>query len=381
MNANRIRVLIQLNQLGYGGTEKAVLTILKNIDTRRFYVQVIFSSPGGMLKFARYFILKFFSSHYERMFKERFIDAYARLDEFQIFANGGLIRVLGWRGFKRAALKFRPDIIHFNRGITKEFYSLRLSELPGPKFIETSIFGRSAPPSYIKQLNRAIFVSDWLLKTSPLSREVPSLRLYYPVELVRLTSVKPRSSRCARRGELVIGRLSRPNLDDGEFVARVILPLLDRNSGLRFKSLGSSDNFMRLTSSHPRISHRTPTVSEEEIREFLEDLDILMHYRAEGETFGLNIAEAMSLGKPVVSHRSEVDNAQVEILTAFGDAGLIVDNARSVDKFQEHLQRLIDSQTLRETLGRRGRSVANENFDPVLITRKLESLYMEVLSS
>lgn len=381
MDTNRIRVLIQLNQLGYGGTEKAVLTILKNIDTRRFHVQVICSSPGGPLKFVKYYIFKFFSSHYERMYKERFVTAYARLADFQRFANGGLIRVSGWRGFRKAAERFRPDIIHFNRGIEKEFYSLKLSELPGPRFIETSIFGRDGPPDYLRHLSRVIFSSDWLLKISPLSRALPSLRLYIPVELIGLTPPKPRSSRCERSGELVIGRLSRPNLDDGEFVARVILPLLDRNPGLRFKSLGSSDKFVRLTSSHPRIFHRLPTVLEEEIRDFLEDLDILMHYRVEGETFGLNIAEAMSLGKPVVSHISKVDNAQVELLTAFGDAGLVVNDATSVEEFQEHLQRLIDSQTLRESLGRRGRAVAKENFDPVLITRKLESLYMEVLSS
>jgi len=160
MDANRIRVLVQLNQLGYGGTEKAVLTILKNIDARRFHVQVICSSSGGALKFVKYFILKFFSSHYERMFKERFVTAYARLGDFQRFANGGLVRVSGWRGFRRAAEKFRPDIIHFNRGITKEFYSLKLDELQGPKFIETSIFGRSGPPDYLRHLSRAIFVSD-----------------------------------------------------------------------------------------------------------------------------------------------------------------------------------------------------------------------------
>jgi glycosyltransferase involved in cell wall biosynthesis len=377
----QVRVIIQLNQLGYGGTEKAVLTILKYIDPRRFHVQVIFTSSGGTLKFIKYFILKFFSSHYERMFKERFVTAYARLDDFRRFANGGLIRASGWGGFRKAVEEFRPDLIHFNRGVEKEFYSMRLNELQGPKFIETSIFGRSGPSNYVQQLSRAIFVSDWLLHSSTLAKEVPSVRLYNPVEAIQLVHNREMLSRSEGQDKLTIGRLSRPNLDDGRFVADVILPLLERNPNVFFRSIGSSDSFIRITSFHPRVSHSPPTVLEDDIFDFLEDLDVLLHYRVEGETFGLSIAEAMSLGKPVVSHRSEVDNAQVEILTAFGDAGLIVDNASSVEGFQELLQKLIDSQTLREALGRQGRAVANENFDPVLITRKLESLYIEVLSS
>lgn len=375
----KIRVSIQLNQLGYGGTEKAVLTILKHIDLNRFHVQVILRSPGGPLKFFKYFILRFFFSHYRLMFNEKFVSPYARLDEFKRFAGGGVVIVSGWSGFRNAVERFRPDIVHFNRGLAKEFYSMKLNELRGPKFIETSIFGVCGPPVHVKQLSRVIFQSEWLLSNSALAKEVSSVRLYIPVELIRLGIGRARPSHSGGNDELTIGRLSRPSLDDGKVVANIILPLLDRNPNLVFKSMGSSDYFIRATKSHPRIIHVRPTVLERDIFDFLDSLDILLHYRLEGETFGLNIAEAMALGKPVVSHRSHIDNAQVEILTGFGEAGLIVDDPSNLGQFQEYLQALIDSRTLRDLLGRRGLSIARENFDPVLITRKLEAIYTDVI--
>ena len=48
---------------------------------------------------------------------------------------------------------------------------------------------------------------------------------------------------------------------------------------------------------------------------------MLAHARLDGETFGSNVAEAMIHGRPVVSHRSHLYNAQVEIIA---DTGFVV---------------------------------------------------------
>ncbi|MDB5260136.1 MAG: hypothetical protein JWN37_367 [Candidatus Nomurabacteria bacterium] len=50
------------------------------------------------------------------------------------------------------------------------------------------------------------------------------------------------------------------------------------------------------------------------IWEFYGAIDCLAHFRLDGETSGLNIAEAMYIGKPIISHKSHIWNAHLEYL-------------------------------------------------------------------
>jgi glycosyltransferase involved in cell wall biosynthesis len=52
----------------------------------------------------------------------------------------------------------------------------------------------------------------------------------------------------------------------------------------------------------------------EDIWDFYFSLDALAHFRLDGETFGLNIAEAMYAKNPIISHVSHVWNAHLEYL-------------------------------------------------------------------
>lgn len=62
----------------------------------------------------------------------------------------------------------------------------------------------------------------------------------------------------------------------------------------------------------PNIHYMT---DKEDIWDFYFTIDALAHFRLDGETFGLNIAEAMHAGKPVISHKSHIWNAHLEYLT------------------------------------------------------------------
>lgn len=53
---------------------------------------------------------------------------------------------------------------------------------------------------------------------------------------------------------------------------------------------------------------------KENIWDFYYSIDALAHFRLDGESFGLNIAEAMYAGNPVVSHISHIWNAHLEYL-------------------------------------------------------------------
>lgn len=73
------------------------------------------------------------------------------------------------------------------------------------------------------------------------------------------------------------------------------------------------------------------------------------------ETFGLSVLEAMACGRAVIAVRG---GAVPEVM---GDAGLLgpVDDTRA---FAEHIRRVIENPSLRESLGRAARKRATESF-------------------
>jgi glycosyltransferase involved in cell wall biosynthesis len=54
--------------------------------------------------------------------------------------------------------------------------------------------------------------------------------------------------------------------------------------------------------------------SEKDIWAFHRAIDVLGHFRKDGESFGLNIAESMLVGNPILTHKSRIWNAHLEYL-------------------------------------------------------------------
>jgi len=64
----------------------------------------------------------------------------------------------------------------------------------------------------------------------------------------------------------------------------------------------------------PNVHFLAPSSDECEIWAFHASIDALAHFRKDGESCGLNIAESMLSKKPVISHRSAQWNAHLEYL-------------------------------------------------------------------
>ena len=79
-------------------------------------------------------------------------------------------------------------------------------------------------------------------------------------------------------------------------------------------------------------------------------------------------------GKPVVSHRSPLANAQEEII---GDTGFVTGHDDDA-AYAGHLLRLRDDVAFRRELGEKARQRALACFDALRITRQLEAIYDEV---
>jgi hypothetical protein len=57
-----------------------------------------------------------------------------------------------------------------------------------------------------------------------------------------------------------------------------------------------------------------PSAAESDIWSFHNAIDVLAHFRRDGESQGLNIVESILCARPIISHRSEIWNAHLEYL-------------------------------------------------------------------
>jgi glycosyltransferase involved in cell wall biosynthesis len=113
-----------------------------------------------------------------------------------------------------------------------------------------------------------------------------------------------------------------------------------------------------------------------EIGSFYNTIDILAHTSFIGETFGYVIAEAMSYGvPPVVESTPMRDNAQIELVDN-GENGLVV---ASEEGLSNAVSRLISDQVLREELGDEAVEKVRDSLDVEKTVENIESIYRDVL--
>jgi Glycosyl transferases group 1 len=111
-----------------------------------------------------------------------------------------------------------------------------------------------------------------------------------------------------------------------------------------------------------------------EISKFLNTLDVFAHGRADGETFGTVFAEAMMHGKPCLSHRSPISNAQPETM---GPAGLFATDAQD---YATKLDQLFTDRELYDRLASKAVRHAQRYYSIESCVRRLEHAYETLLS-
>jgi len=95
----------------------------------------------------------------------------------------------------------------------------------------------------------------------------------------------------------VVGRYGGLYSFDVPFVRRAILKSLQLRTNLHYVFINTAP-----FASHPRI-HYLPTItSDYEKALFLDSINLFLHARLRGETFGLAVMESLSRGKPVMSY-------------------------------------------------------------------------------
>ena len=113
---------------------------------------------------------------------------------------------------------------------------------------------------------------------------------------------------------VVLGRHGGAGTFNIPWVRDVVGQAVQRREDLHFLFL-NTERFME----HPRVHWLGPTNDLEEKRIFINTCDAMLHGRAEGETFGLAVAEFSICNKPVFTWDGSYDKSHIQVL---GDKGI-----------------------------------------------------------
>jgi glycosyltransferase involved in cell wall biosynthesis len=137
-----------------------------------------------------------------------------------------------------------------------------------------------------------------------------------PLEM-REQGMAIRRSLNIKNEEIVFGRIGRNT--DGIFDPIGILAfekVVAKFPNIHYLIVGAAPALTKIINKHkiPNVHFLPEIGTKEDLWAFYYALDVYAHFRHDGESFGLNLVEAMYAGLPVVSHRSSIWNAHLEYL-------------------------------------------------------------------
>jgi glycosyltransferase involved in cell wall biosynthesis len=355
-------VIFASNLLGLGGTEKGLVSHALALDRERFDVGAVAVHASGPRQ--------------------------AQLEAAGIpvdCAHGDRMRL--------AEILRGADIVQvFRQGNTEPLLPDAARDAGVPFLVEWSMFGQVDRSPQERQFSCHLFNSKFCLLRyrRRVGDHSPDFHrrhrvLYLGLDLEGLRGRAPERREAKRTLGLdperpVVGRIGRDDdLKWRNLLVDMIPTLLERVPGVQMLLVGATprkrERLLRLgvlDSCHLE----PPVLDEERLATYYAACDVLVNAAEIGESQGLAIAEAMSLGIPVVTCSTPWgDNAQVEFVE-HGSTGLVANHSRP---FGEAVARLLEEPELRERLGAAGRQKTSM-LDVRPLTRQLERLYDGLLS-
>jgi len=111
----------------------------------------------------------------------------------------------------------------------------------------------------------------------------------------------------------------------------------------------------------PNVHFLNSSAKEEDIWAFHQAIDVLAHFRKDGESCGLNIEEAMICGKPIISHKSRYWNAHLEYLDDSFSRIAEIDNVEQYAEYMKEFTELKQNGRILE-MGRKAKEKAENLF-------------------
>jgi len=373
----KIKILFQLNSVGYGGTEKGILTFLQNIDRTKFTPCLFVTQKHNKIKqFLRY-LTSYISQKSKNKYNEKYVIPLVRRQQFTEVIGKSYIYFGDHKSFLDLVKNYKPNIIHFNRGGWYDFYENIINKIPKNIIcVESCIFGIEPSKEYINRLSKFYFLSNWLISKSSWQKDKGDV-LYLPTKLPS-NNENLSEGLNLQENTFILGRIARPNNFSEDLFLIDVFKKLDKNCTLII--IAASEELKNSAKEFKNILFLEPTIDEALLSKFYNTIDILLHRRIDGETFGLNIAEALIHGKPVISHLSSVDNAQAELLDSSED-GIVgyVSEENNLEQYVDNIKKYINNKMLLEESGNNAKKRALRLYSEKVVTSKLESEYLKLL--
>jgi glycosyltransferase involved in cell wall biosynthesis len=121
-------------------------------------------------------------------------------------------------------------------------------------------------------------------------------------------------------------------------------------------------------------------IDSKTISKLYNTFDVFCHSNALGETFGMTVAEAMTYGKPVISHigQQHWPQAQKELLGELSDTLFITTDILS--NYQNLMYKLEKDSDFYNDCSIKLKKIADDNFNYLNVSKKYINLYKKILN-
>lgn len=257
-----------------------------------------------------------------------------------------------------------------------------ITEIP---IIISNVFGA---PSLQKNIVATVFMSDTVRK---FAEHWTGPRKSHHTKLLPIGSLPPenianlgkdlRKRLDIPEDDFVFGRIGRN--DDSIFDPigiRAWQKIADKHPYSHYLIMSPPPILVKIVESEkiPRVHFLPPSGREIDVWSFHGAIDSMAHFRFDGETSGVAIAESLFVGNPIISHRSPIWNAHLGYLS--GGIHARIADINNVDEYAAFMEEFITIKNTDKSLWEEQRSIARkcgeENFSP---TTYLE-YYKDLLS-
>jgi len=314
--------------LSFGGTEKFLQIIAKHLPKEKYNVYFMYSSKprgdsavlsDGRKKYLEGNVTSFIEFNYDSM------------DQHYPYTTRGMVP-----DFYSTISKFKIDlIINAGSGYT-EFPLNMVRDIP---IIMINIFGS---PASQKNITKHVCISKEVSdKVSSWIGDLKNEVMYILSEGPTSTPGTIRKDLGLSEGDFIFGRIGRA--DDSIFDPigiNAFKKVVAKNPKAHYVVMSAPPILKKIVSDEniPNVHFLPASSDEDAIWNFHKSIDTLAHFRLDGESCGLNIAEAMLCGKPIISHRSHIWNAHTEYLDETFSRIAPKDDS---DKYAEYMEEYI----------------------------------------
>lgn len=129
----------------------------------------------------------------------------------------------------------------------------------------------------------------------------------------------------------------------------------------------------------PRVHFIAPSAAEEDVWAFHGAIDAMAHFRRDGETSGVAIAESLMVGNPIITHRSHIWNAHLEYLN---ETCALIADLDNIDEYSAHMKRFIELSRAQSgewfDMQKAAKKIGLGNFSPSVYSDKIRNIVANI---